>query len=82
MTNSKELTKSNVDITKEASTQSEKIDPEIRLIDSEIHPGVEKTFLAILPYDATGTATFRISQTTISGKIKVEYGIVVEYLLV
>lgn len=73
---SKELTKSNVDITKEASTQSEKIDPEIRLIDSEIHPGVEKTFLAILPYDATGTATFRISQTTISPKIKVEYGMV------
>lgn len=74
---SKELTKNNnIDVTKEASSESEKIDPEIRLIDSEIHPGVEKTFLAILPYDATGTATFRISQTTISNKIKVENGMV------
>lgn len=74
---SKEVTKNNnLNIAKESSSESEKIDPDIRLIDSEIHPGVEKTFIAILPYDATGTATFKISKTTISNKIKVEYGMV------
>ena len=51
-----------------------KTDPEIRLSGSEIHPGKEKTFLALLPSDATGTAIFRISKNNISPKLKVEDG--------
>lgn len=68
-----EITKKTVNDTvkEDAST---KVDPEIRLSGSEIHPGVKKTFLALLPQDSKGTVTFRISKTNISPKIKVEDG--------
>ncbi|RAP52019.1 MAG: hypothetical protein BZ138_03890 [Methanosphaera sp. rholeuAM270] len=50
--------------------------PDIRLSDSEIHPGIEKTFLALLPSDATGLSVFKINEKSISGKLEAEYGMV------
>lgn len=61
---------------KNTKTASNKTDPEIRLSNTEIHPGVNKTFLALLPEDATGTASFKIASTTIAKNIAVEDGMV------
>lgn len=56
------------------TTNDKKEDPEIRLSNSEIHPGTSHTFLALLPNDAGGTAHFIIDNDTISDEIPVEEG--------
>lgn len=58
----------------DANSTVSKTDPDIRLSDSEIHPGKDKTFLALLPMDAAGHATFKIDSKNISSQIPVEDG--------
>ena len=60
--------------TTESSIQLE--DPDIRLSDSEIHPGVEKTFLALVPEDANGSSVFKINSKTISPQLQNDAGVV------
>ncbi len=50
--------------------------PDIRISDSEIHPGVNKTLLVLVPTDAAGNAVFKINKNTISDKLEVVYGMV------
>ena len=52
----------------------EKIDPDIRLAGSEIHPGKVKAFFALFPYDAAGKVTLKIDRTVIGKNIPVEDG--------
>ncbi|MEE3324558.1 MAG: hypothetical protein VZR33_04415 [Methanosphaera sp.] len=51
----------------------EKVDPDIRIAGSEIHPGQSKTFFALIP-DATGTVTLKIDDTVIGEDLPLEDG--------
>jgi hypothetical protein len=67
------ISKNSKQDTLKAATE-QKTDPDIRLGNSEIHPGVDKTFLALLDSDATGSATLKIDTTTIAKNISIEDG--------
>lgn len=76
-------TQESVKSEKNTTTSNKKLeDPDIRLSDSEIHPGVEKTFLALIPEDATGSSVFKINNKAISPKLKPEDGMVLYTYLI
>lgn len=62
-------------ITKTATQDNDtRIDPDIRVSNSDIERGENKTFFVLVPDDATGVSIFKINQKTISDKITVENG--------
>ncbi len=51
---------------------STKIEPDLRVLDNQITPGEDVTFVAVLPDDATGSLVFKINSKTISNTIIVD----------